>query len=74
LKAEDHRGGPFVGWHRVTVEDLAIYAAPRSPDGTVTRLPPVRVAPHFADPLRSPLRQEVRPGTQSIELDLPVGS
>jgi hypothetical protein len=60
-----------VGKHRVTIEDLAMLSAPRSPDGTVLKRPPVRFSPNYADPLRTPLVHEVKAGTQTIDLDLP---
>lgn len=62
--------GAVVGKHRVTVEDLAMQAAPRSADGTVLKRPPVRFSPSYADPLRTPLTHEVHSGTQTINLDL----
>jgi len=56
--------------HKVVVEDLAIYQAPRAADGTVLALLPVRFAAAYADPLRSPLAHEVQSGEQTIDLDL----
>jgi hypothetical protein len=67
------RGGAVVGWHRVVVEDLAVYQAPRDPDGTVKTKPPVRFAARYADPLQTPLRKQVEAGSQVIDLDLKTG-
>lgn len=70
LRTESQREGAVVGKHRVVVEDLAILLAPRSPDGTVVKRPPVRVSARYTDPLRTPLLVEVKPGSQAINLDL----
>ena len=52
------------------VEDLAVYDAPRSADGTLLRKPPVRYPTRFGDPLQTPLKKLVRPGPQVIDLEL----
>src|SRR5262249_38155963 len=70
LRGENQREGAAAGWYRVVVEDLAASAAPREADGTLTRRPPVRFPPRFGDPLQTPLRKQVRPGVQSLDLDL----
>jgi len=70
LRTEDGRDGAIVGKHSVTVEDLAIQSAPRSEDGTVLKRPPVRFSPSYADPIRTPLKFEVKPDSQTIDLDL----
>src|SRR5262245_30220981 len=62
VRADAGRDGAPVGWHRVVAEDLAILNAPRAPDGTVTRKPPVRFPPRYGDPLQTPLRKEVQSG------------
>lgn len=68
LRTSQQEPGAVIGKHRVTVEDLAILAAPRSSDGTVLRRPAQRFAPGYSDPLRTPLLFEVKPGTQQIDL------
>jgi len=73
LRAEDQREGAVVGPYRVVVEDMAVYSAPRSPDGTGLRMPPARFPARYRDPLRTPLHQQVRAGPQSVELDLSGG-
>jgi hypothetical protein len=70
LRGEDRQPGAVVGAYRVVIEDLDVYAVPRSPDGTLLRPPPVRFAPHFGDPLKTPLRKRVESGSQVIDLDL----
>jgi hypothetical protein len=54
----------------VVVEDMAIYSAPRSPDGTVTKRPPVRFPPSLSDPLQTSLTRRVEPGAQTFDLEL----
>jgi hypothetical protein len=70
LKTEQQLDGALVGPHKVIIEDLAIYQAKRSPDGTVTDIPPERFGPRYSDPLRSPLSHDVQPGQQTIDLEL----
>jgi hypothetical protein len=72
LRGEDRREGAAAGAHRVVIEDLAVYAAPRQPDGTLLHKPAVRFPIQYSDPLRTPLRKQVRPGPQVIDLDLPA--
>lgn len=70
LQTDESQEGAVVGRHRVIVEDLAIYSAPRTADGTLLTRPPARFPPAYADPLTSPLTVDVQPGAQSIALDL----
>jgi len=70
LQTEMQESGAVVAKHRVTVEDLAILSAPRSPDGTVLKRSPVRFSSSYSDPLRTPLVREVKSGKQAIDLDL----
>jgi hypothetical protein len=71
LRCEDGHEGAAVGWHRVTVEDLAPYRLPRdqTPPATTEALKP-RVPAAYADPGKTPLRGEVKPGEQTIDLEL----
>jgi hypothetical protein len=71
LRGEDRRAGAAAGTHRVVIEDLAVYAAPRQPDGTLLRKPAPRFPPQYGDPLRTPLRKQVQTGSQVIDLELP---
>jgi len=70
LTTEGQEAGARVGKHKVIVEDLAIYEAPRAADGTVLEMPAARFAAHYGDPLRSPLEIEVTGGAQTVNLDL----
>jgi hypothetical protein len=70
LRAETQREGALIGSHRVTVEDLAIYDAPRAEDGTVTAMPPIRLPAIYADPLQSPLQVTVNAENQPCSLEL----
>jgi hypothetical protein len=70
LQTEQSLDGAAVGRHRVIVEDLAVYQAPRSEDGTLLSRPPERVPPAYSDPITSPLSVDVQPGMQTIRLEL----
>ena len=70
LTGEDGRPGAIVGRHRVTLQDMAIYAAERSADGMIVTMPPERVSRAYGDPLRTPLVVEVAEGDQSLDLEL----
>ncbi len=71
LRCEDGREGAPVGWHRVTVEDLAPYRLPRDDNAPATAgaLKP-RVPGAYHDPGKTPIRREVKPGEQTIDLEL----
>lgn len=70
LRREQGQIGTTIGVYRVVIEDLAIYSAPRSADGTLLAKPPVRFSPQLAAPLQTPLRREVKAGAQTIDFDL----
>jgi hypothetical protein len=72
LQTEKQQPGAVVGKHRVTVEDMAIYAAPRSEDGTVLERPPKRFPSQCSDLLQTPLVREVVFGSQVIDLELAI--
>lgn len=72
LRNEKQQEGAAVGKHRVIVEDLAILSAPRSADGTVVQRPRARFLPAYSDPLRTPLVVEVKPGEQTLDLELSI--
>jgi hypothetical protein len=74
LQTEKLQPGAVVGPHRVILEDMAIYSAPRSADGTVLAHPPQRFLPAYADPLQTPLQVDVVAGSQSVPLDLDTSS
>jgi hypothetical protein len=70
LATVDQRPGALPGIHRVTIEDLSIQQAPRSPDGTVLKMPPQRFAPRYSLPQQSPLTFDIQPqrGPQRLEV------
>jgi hypothetical protein len=70
LRTENSQPGAVVGKHRVIVEDLAIFDAPRTDDGTLLELPRTRFPERFSDLLRSPLSRSVRAGEQQLDLEL----
>jgi hypothetical protein len=71
LRCEDGREGAAVGSHRVIVEDLAPYRLPRDDDAPPTaRAIKPRVPAAYADPSKTPIRREVKPGEQAIDLEL----
>jgi hypothetical protein len=55
--------GALVGWHRVVVEDIA---AENSRD----RYRPIRIHESYSSSAQSPLKFEVAPGEQTIDLKL----
>ena len=63
---EDKEGsGAPVGWHRVLIEDPALSQVPqgRAP-------PPQIIPPAYNSPASTPLIKEVKPGSQTIDLDI----
>lgn len=81
LRDAEQHDGAVVGWHRVTVEDLLVSQGVHrrdhgtlDADATETASPPTRhsrVPPEYASLTRTPLRREVKPGQQLIDLNLP---
>lgn len=74
LRAEIQKAGAIIGKHQVIVEDLAVHSAPRSADGTVLQMPPVRFPARYSHPLPTPLTKSVEQGQQTIDLDLTGGT
>jgi hypothetical protein len=81
LLCSTQQEGVAIGWHRVTVQDLSASTGVRRRDhGTVDAQvadsappPPVRrsrVPESYTSPTRTPLRKEVKPGHQVIDLDI----
>jgi hypothetical protein len=82
LQGEDRREGAKLGVHRITVEDLSVYTGvPRrdhgavdAEDATDAQVPSVarrsRVPEQYASATRTPLRKEVQPGHQVIDLEI----
>jgi len=89
LRFDNQQEGAAIGWHYVTVQDLSVSTGVHRRDhGTIDVAteetpppPPVRrsrVTQRFMSPEDTPLRLEVKPGHQVIDLDieepLPVAS
>ena len=81
LRFDDQREGVAIGPHRVTVQDLSVSIGVRRRDhGTVDAEvhddqppPPVRrsrVPQIYTSPASTPLQSEVKPGHQTIDLDV----
>src|SRR5262245_45197327 len=70
LKCEGGKVGVPAGSYTVIFEDMAIFEAERSADGTVINMPPQRFPPSYADPLHTPFHRDIKAGTQTIDLDL----
>lgn len=81
LRYDDQQEGAAVGWHRVTVQDLQVSTGVRRRDhGSVDAgedekpaRQPVRrsrVAERYISPTDTPLRKEVKPGHQVIDLEI----
>jgi hypothetical protein len=81
LHCASQEEGAAIGWHRVTVQDLSVSTGVRRRDhGTVDAEvpedappPPVRrsrVPERYTSSLHTPLRVEVKPGQQVIDLEI----
>jgi len=70
LKTEDQQTELPVGNYRVIVEDMSFYTAPRAQDGTLRESVVARFSTIYRDPLKTPLRQSVESGSQTIQLEL----
>ena len=80
LRCDNQQEGAGIGWHRVTVQDLSVSTGIRRRDhGAVdagmdeTAPPPVRrsrVPEWYMSATDTPLRKEVKPGHQVIDLDI----
>ena len=81
LRCNNQQKGAAIGWHRVTIQDLSVSTGVRRRDhGTVDMEievsappPPVRrsrVRQRYMSARDTPLRKEVKPGHQVIDLDL----
>jgi hypothetical protein len=63
MDREEALGAP-VGWHRVLIED-----ASRGPTPQGQTPPPPLISSAYASPASTPLKFEVKPGAQTIDLD-----
>jgi hypothetical protein len=72
LRTESGQEGAVPGQHRVTVEDLSWYDAPRDAEGSVTKLPKRRFPAIYSDPLQTPFRVTIQANSQPVELKMRV--
>ena len=81
LRCDNQQRGAAIGWHRVTVQDLSVSSGVRRRDHGAVDLemeetappPPVRpsrVPKPYTSASDTPLRKEVKPGHQVIDLDI----
>jgi hypothetical protein len=77
LVCDDTRPGAMVGPHRVVLRDLAVYGDKvlgrklelvGTPGGPT--LKPSRIPNHYEHPTQTPIKKEVKPGSQTIDLDV----
>lgn len=80
LHLADQREGASVGWHHVTVQDLSVSTGVRrrdhgAIDADIAETAPVpvqrsRTPDRYASSAGTPLRIEIKPGSQVIDLDI----
>jgi hypothetical protein len=74
LRSEDKyaRDGAVVGFHRVVVWDARTAAPPRNrwSEGKRPDMPPSRIPERYIRAQKTPLRQEVKSGPQTITLEV----
>jgi hypothetical protein len=71
LRCDDQRDGAVQGWHRVVIEDLALYSMPRDENPLRTAAPPrSRIPTVYCDPRQTPLQVEVSQGPQVHDIDV----
>lgn len=80
LRLPDQREGASVGPHRITVQDLSVSTGVARRDhetvdlaidrSASTPLRRSRVPAKFGSPSETPLREDIRPGAQRIDLDI----
>jgi len=81
LRLPDQREGAVLGWHRVVVQDLSVSTGVRRRDhGTIDQEtaegapPPIRqsrVPPSYGTAQTTPLREEIKTGSQVIDFTIP---
>ena len=71
LTCDDGRRGAILGPHRVLIRDLKVYeGVPPGRAAENAPLKPSRIPERYADTYRTPLKIDVRPGQQTIELNV----
>jgi hypothetical protein len=70
LRGADQEAGATPGWHRILIEDLEPCAIPRGeqPPPTPDAIPKSRVPDAYRSLHATPLRREVLPGPQTLDL------
>jgi hypothetical protein len=73
LRSEQNRAGAVVGRHRVTLEDMNVYAVERSerPPTASNPTPTSRLTKEYSAVTTTPLERRVVAGPQEIDLDVP---
>jgi hypothetical protein len=66
FRGEEGEGAP-VGWHRVSVIDTSVG---HTPQGQMPK--PSAVPLPYSNPSTSPLQKEVKPGEQTIDIDIDI--
>jgi hypothetical protein len=72
LTAADGRPGAGVGRHRVVLEDLRPFRAPRNERPGMPPPPVSRLTSRYASAHETPLRREVSAATDALILEVPV--
>lgn len=72
LMRDDEQMGAVVGWHRVLIQDMRTFPPPREQHkgGVPPVMPPSRIAAQYQNASRTPLRQEVKPESPTIVVDV----
>jgi hypothetical protein len=72
LVRDDEQDGAVVGFHRVLIQDARTFPPARHllPGGKMPVMPPSRISARYANATDTPLRQEVKAGSQTITLEL----
>jgi hypothetical protein len=77
LICDDQRPGAIVGPHRVLLHDLAVYGDKglgRKLELVGTKggptLNPSRISDQYSNPAKTPIKKEVKPESQTIDLDV----
>jgi len=74
LRCDDQRDGAVLGWHRVLLEDMLLYSVSRQDRAGGAR-PALasRLPARYTAANETPLSFEIKPGTQTIDVDLKSG-
>jgi len=71
LRCEDQRDGAVIGCHRIVLEDLAVYTAPRDEGAATASAGGVsRVPRTYRSAAETPLRAEISPSGGTHDIDI----